>query len=89
VGDIIHAGTIHSLPEPPGHGSILTLAEAAKQLRCSKAHLCNVINGKVPHVPSLPVLRIGRRVLIRQDALALWVVSLEDLRRQDLGVRVR
>ncbi len=53
--------------------SVLTLAEAARELRCSKAHVSNVVNGKVPHLPRLPVVRIGRRVLIRYEALLEWI----------------
>lgn len=57
---------------------ILTLTEAAKELRCSKAHLSNIIGGKIPRLPRLPVMRVGRRVLIRFDALTQWLKTLED-----------
>jgi excisionase family DNA binding protein len=57
--------------------NVLTVAEVARELRCSKAHVHNVINGKVPDLPPLPVLRIGRRVLIRHEALKAWMLSLE------------
>src|ERR1039457_5528548 len=50
---------------------ILNLAEAAKLVRCSRAHLCNVINGKVRGIPHLPTVRIGRRVLFRRESLEL------------------
>jgi excisionase family DNA binding protein len=56
---------------------LLTIAEAARELRCSKAHVHNVIHGRVPDLPPLPVLRIGRRVLIRHEALKAWMLSLE------------
>ena len=56
---------------------VLTLAEVAKELRCSKAHVSNIINRKVPHVPPLPVVRIGRRVLIRDESLREWMKALE------------
>jgi hypothetical protein len=46
-------------------------------LRCSKTHVHNLIYGKVPHVPPLPVLRIGRRVLVPCEALKEWMVKLE------------
>jgi excisionase family DNA binding protein len=65
---------------PPGEASgirILTLSEAASELRCSKAHIRNVIAGKLHDLPPLPVLRIGRRVLIRYDALMAWLMFLE------------
>ena len=57
--------------------SILTLAEAAKELRCSKAHVSNLINRKIPHLPPIPVVRIGRRVLIRDESLKEWMRVVE------------
>lgn len=56
---------------------VVTLTEAAKHLRCSKAHLCNVVNGKVARLPPLPTVRIGRRVLIRRDTLQQWLWLVE------------
>jgi len=56
---------------------VLTVAEVARELRCSKAHVHNIIKGRVPHLPPPPVLRIGRRVLIRYDALKTWMLSIE------------
>jgi len=53
------------------------MPEAARELRCSKAHLHNIIHGRVHDLPPLPVLRIGRRVLIRAEALKAWVLSVE------------
>ena len=35
---------------------ILTITEVAIMLRCSKAHVCNVINGKVKGVTRLPAI---------------------------------
>jgi len=56
---------------------VLTVKEAALMLRCSKAHLCNVLNGKVAGVPHLPAVRIGRRVLFRRDSLEQWLREIE------------
>src|SRR6478672_5942521 len=66
----------------------LTLSQAGAQRRCSKAPLSHLINGKLPKLPPLPVLRIGRRVLIRLDALERWLLSLE-CRGRDGGERSR
>ena len=65
---------------------VLTVTEAARELRCSKAHVHNIIHGKVPDLPPLPVLRIGRRVLIRNEALKAWMLSVEarDIEAQKL-----
>ena len=56
---------------------ILTLSEAAIELRCSRAHLSNIICGKVSGLPPLPIMRVGRRVLIRYAALVDWMKCLE------------
>jgi len=70
----------HDFPSPvfsEDGPPLLTVAEAARELRCSKAHVHNVIHGRVPDLPPLPVLRIGRRVLIRHEALKAWMLSVE------------
>jgi hypothetical protein len=56
---------------------VLTMSEVAIELRCSKAHLSHIINGKVADLPPLPVFRVGRRVLIRRVALLQWLWTLE------------
>jgi excisionase family DNA binding protein len=57
---------------------VLTLAEAARAIRCSKAHLLNIIHGRVANVPPFPFLRLGRRVLVRQEALDRWLREVEE-----------
>jgi len=57
--------------------SVLTLAEVAQELRCSKAHLSHIINGKVEGLPPLPVARIGRRVIVRREVLLQWLWIIE------------
>jgi excisionase family DNA binding protein len=52
---------------------IMTLEEAAEYLRISKAHLSNVINGKVPGVRPPRFFRAGRRILIRREWLDRWM----------------
>lgn len=51
---------------------ILTIAEVAAELRCSKAHVYNAINGKVAGVSRLPAIHMGRRKLVRRGALERW-----------------
>jgi excisionase family DNA binding protein len=51
---------------------ILTTSEVAAELRCSKAHVYNAINGKVACVSRLPAIHMGRRKLVRRSALELW-----------------
>ena len=70
----------HDAPPPTfsdDSPSLLTIPEAARKLRCSKTHVHNLIYGKVPDLPPLPVLRIGRRVLIRHDGLKAWMLAVE------------
>ena len=57
---------------------LLTLDEVAVILRCSKAHLCNVLNGKVVRLPALPHIPLGRRKLVRKAALAAWLERVEE-----------
>lgn len=51
---------------------ILTVLEVAAELRCSKAHVYNVISGKINNIEPLPVICLGRRKLIRRGALEEW-----------------
>ena len=67
-----------ALPSTPlSAPAVLTICEVARELRCSKAHVHNIVAGKVPNLPPLPVLRIGRRVLVRTVGLNAWMSDLE------------
>jgi excisionase family DNA binding protein len=61
---------------------VLTIPEVAAELRCSKAHVYNVINGRVKGVSSLPAIIMGRRKLIRRSTLDRWKCANE---RDDRG----
>jgi excisionase family DNA binding protein len=56
---------------------ILTVAEVAVELRCSKAHVYNVISGKVDGVHPRPAICMGRRKLVRRATLEAWKKSNE------------
>ena len=60
-----------------GSDPVLTVTEVAVDLRCSKAHVYNVIKGKVDGVRPLPVIRMGRRTLVRRSSLELWKRAVE------------
>jgi hypothetical protein len=62
-----------NMPEMTERREILTLVEVAQILRCSKTHVSNVLNGRVPGVPRLTHLAMGRRKLIRRAWLDLWM----------------
>jgi len=52
---------------------VLTLAQTAMYLQVSKAHLSNLMTGKVPGVPVLRHVRAGRRILIKQEWADQWL----------------
>lgn len=54
-------------------GLLLTMAETAGLLRCSKATISKLTRGKVRGVAPLPAIRVGRRVLVRREDLFLWL----------------
>ncbi len=60
------------LQERLAKDEILTVSEVAAELRCSKAHVHNAINGKLSGVTPLPAIPMGRRRLVRRSALEQW-----------------
>jgi excisionase family DNA binding protein len=58
---------------------ILTAAEVARELRISKAHVHNLINGKVHGALPLPSITLGRRRLIRRASLNQWLRANEHI----------
>ncbi len=51
----------------------MSITEVAEILGCSKAHVCNAIKGKLRGVTPLPAISMGRRKLVRQESLELWL----------------
>ena len=56
---------------------LLTLADAAELLHCSKAHICKAVSGRVPGCPPIPAVSLGRRKLIRRESLRVWIENNE------------
>jgi len=56
---------------------VLTIKEAAEVLRCSKAHVQNLLAGKVKGAPPLAFIPLGRRKLIRRESLQRWMEMAE------------
>jgi hypothetical protein len=52
---------------------LLTLAEVAKLLHCSKAHVSKAVAGQVPDCPPIPAVSLGRRKLVRRASLLSWI----------------
>ena len=78
------------VPQPSqcvGHDDedILTITEVATDLRCSKAHAYNLVNGTVRGVTPLPAMSMGRRKVVRWGVLKKWKRCLEqDGRAHDM-----
>jgi excisionase family DNA binding protein len=62
----VTSGAKHRVP-------VMSLTQAAEYLQISKAHLSNLINGKVSGVRPLRCARLGRRVLIKQQWIDEWL----------------
>ena len=58
---------------------VLTMAQVAQDLQCSKSQISNLINGKVRGVLPLPVIPLGRRKLVRRSSLEGWKRANERL----------
>lgn len=68
--------TARPIPGEPTRATtpaLLTLTELARLLRCSKAQASKITRGLIPGVAPLPVIRLGRRVIIRQESLIDWL----------------
>lgn len=63
---------------------LLTLNEVARELRCSKAHVSKATEGRVRHASRLPTVRLGRRKLVRREALDAWIRENESGGRDTL-----
>jgi hypothetical protein len=57
---------------------LLTLAEVAKLLHCSKAHVGKVVSGRVRGCPAIPCVPLGRRKLVRRESLVRWIEENEN-----------
>ncbi len=54
-------------------GNVLTIDEAAETIRVSRRHLYNIMaQGDGP-----PIIQLGRRKIIRREALREWLLSRE------------
>jgi hypothetical protein len=56
--------------DPP---AVLPIRDVAALLRCSKTHVANALNGKIPGVPRLSHISMGRRKLVRREWLDQWL----------------
>ena len=56
---------------------LLTLADVAELLHCSKAHVCKAVAGRVRGCPAIPAVSLGRRKLVRRETLLGWIEKNE------------
>ena len=67
-------GLIWKCNWPIASPEVLTVADVAKILRCSKAHVCKIINGQVKDTPPIPAIsNLGRRKIVRIQSLLRWM----------------
>jgi excisionase family DNA binding protein len=57
---------------------LLTTAQVAALLRCSKAHVSHLAAGRVGGCSPLPAIRLGRRMLVRRTTLTEWLAANEN-----------
>jgi hypothetical protein len=67
---------LHSMIRGTAPRELLTIPETAVALRCSKAHVQNILNRRVPGVPPLPHIALGRRKLVMRSTLEDWIGRL-------------
>jgi len=68
---------MQTVDQPDAAPGILTIPEAARELRCSKAHVLNLIKGKVRGARPLPSVWMGRRRVVRRSTLDSWIRANE------------
>lgn len=57
---------------------LLTPEEIASELRCSRAHVYNILSQRIQGLPVLSTIRIGRRTLVRRGAFQNWLLQVEN-----------
>lgn len=57
--------------------NLLTMREVAGVLRCSKAQVCRLVSGKAAGCMPIPAIPLGRRKMIRKEALLAWIEASE------------
>ena len=77
-----YVGQSMQLHPPVDGDQILSAVDVANELRCSKAHIYKVILGRVNGVSALPIIRLGRRKLVRRSSLEAWKQANETGRQQ-------
>ena len=64
--------------------NLLTVGEVASELRLSKSTVLRLVAGDIPNGPTLPAVRVGRRLMVRRETLERFVQQAEGT---DAGVQ--
>ncbi len=56
---------------------LLERHEAMDRLRLKASHFSKIVNGKVKGLPRLKHVRLGRKLLFREDTLNQWIAEVE------------
>jgi hypothetical protein len=56
---------------------LLTMRDVAGLLKCSRAHVTNLVAGRVNGCAPLPAIHMGRRLLVRPETLMVWIEQNE------------
>ena len=67
---------------------VLTVADVAKVLRCSRAHVCKIINGQVKGTAPIPAIAVGRRKIVRRESLLHWMSQSEGTGRMASSLEI-
>jgi hypothetical protein len=80
---VAHVSLLSRVSGTNDYSEVFTLKQTAAYLRISKAHLSNVITGRVLGVPPLRHARAGRRILIKREWADEWleIAARESLRQ--------
>jgi hypothetical protein len=76
--DNFHRRMTDQSHQSPERLEVMTLKQAAAYLRISKAHLSNVLGGKVAGVPPCRSFRLGRRILMKREWIDQWLESTHE-----------
>jgi hypothetical protein len=64
-------GSAHEMEQ---QNDIVSIDEIATNLRCSRAHVYNAINGKLAGISKLPAICMGRRRIVRRSSFESWKI---------------
>lgn len=64
-------------PSQADFNEILTVRQAAQELKVSYSHMLRLLKGEVTGMPPVHHVRAGRSVRVRRGALTDWIRSVE------------